>query len=109
MPPMRWLALALLMSVGCATTPKAPADTVAGQLVVGTEAGAALDTLPQALALEGYTFAVVSSASESTHLVEVKRADGTALSADETQALVSKLSARKGVRYVELNRLRQPK
>lgn len=110
MRPLRWLALAVAL-VGCATTPAPPppADAVAGQLVVGTEAALAPDGVADALALEGYVVTHLSSATEKTHLVEVKRADGTPLSVEETQALKVRLSGRAGVRYVELNAVRQPR
>lgn len=106
---MRWLALTSLLFVSCATTPAPPPDVVAGQLVVGTDAALAPDGLAEVLALDGYVVAHLSSATEKTHLVEVKRADGSALSVAETKALVPRLTGRAGVRYVELNRVRQPR
>jgi hypothetical protein len=113
MRPMHRLALVLsllsLIGLTCATTPKPPEEMVPGQLLVGTEAGASVDALRAALALEGYSFSVVSSASDTHHLVQVQKADGSPLSADETKAVLSKLSARPGIRFVELNRVRQPR
>jgi hypothetical protein len=105
----RFLALTLLVLAGCATTPPSPPDVLAGQLVVGTEEALAPDGLAEVLALEGYVVRHLSSATEKTHLVEVKRADGTPLSVEETKALLSRLTGRPGVRYVELNALRQPR
>ncbi|MEW5742905.1 MAG: hypothetical protein AB1938_28575 [Myxococcota bacterium] len=107
---MRWLLVILPLAVAaCATTPKPADDVVPGQLLVGTEAGTSVEALPEALAVEGYTFQVVSSATDTNHLVKVEKADGTALSVDETKAVLEKLSGRKGVRFVEVNRVRQPR
>jgi hypothetical protein len=110
MRTMRWLPFVLWLFISCATAPKPPpSDAVAGQLVVGTAEGVQPAALEQLLAIEGYRVTFVSSAGETTHLVEVKRADGTALTAEETEALLPRLTEREGVRYVEPNRVRQPR
>lgn len=113
-----------LLLVGCAHTPagstdadagtpsdaaSASTDVLPGQLVVGTDVPGTPEGVLGAVATDGYRFEYVAASSASSHLVRVMKADGTALTAEETQALQQQLAGRAGLKYVEVNRLRQPR
>ena len=116
--------MAAVLLAGCAHTPAgsgaeadagtAPSsdstsEVLPGQLVVGTEAPGTPEAVLDAVATDGYRFEYVAASSASSHLVRVTKADGTALTAEETQALREELAGRAGLKYVEVNRLRQPR
>ena len=107
---MRGLLLAVAVSA-CAHQAAAPAEpaVVAGELIVGTVEAVDADAVLGAVALEGYRFEYVAAASQTSHLVRVLRADGSALSVEGTRELVAALQGREGVKYVELNSMRQPR
>lgn len=100
--------LAVLLCVSCAHAPE-QAQGVPGQLIVGMAAPAEAAAVLEAVALEGYRFEYVAAASPTAHLVKVTSADGAPLDAEATQGLVAKLGARPGIRYVELNAMREPR
>lgn len=118
--------MAMLVLAGCAHAPAgasgeadagtpsseataAAADVVPGQLVVGTGAPGTPEGVLDAVATDGYRFEYVAASSASSHLVRVTKADGAALTAEETEALQRALAGRAGLKYVEVNRLRQPR
>jgi len=80
-----------------------------GQLVVGTAAPSTPEEVLAAVATDGYRFEYVAASSASSHLVRVTKADGSALTGEETEALRQQLAGRANLGYVELNRLRQPR
>jgi hypothetical protein len=104
-------ALALLVVMGCAHQAPAPepaqADVVAGQLMVGTEQPLESGGVLDAVALDGYRFEYAGAASATSHLVKVMLADGSALSVEQTRELAGRLQGRPGLKYVELNGVRQ--
>jgi hypothetical protein len=107
---VRWVALLVL--VACRHEPEvAPLDkdVVAGELVVGMPEGSSADAVLSALQLDGYKFDYVAAATETTHLVKVSASDGTPLDAAGTAAVKKQLADRAGLRFVELNRVRQPR
>jgi hypothetical protein len=103
----------LLALASCKHEPEraesAASDVVAGELMVGTDGEVSPDAVLAAVALDGYRFEYVAAASPTSHLVKATHADGAALDAAATQELVSALTGRAGVRYVELNHVRQPR
>lgn len=84
-------------------------DVVPGELMVGTEEGVGPDAVLGSAAMEGYRAEYVAAASGTTHLIKVVRADGSALDAAATLELSKQLVSRGGLRFVELNRKRQPR
>jgi hypothetical protein len=107
---VRALALALLLA-GCKHDPEpsTESDLVAGELMVGTEGEVTPAAVLSAVALEGYRFEYVAAASTTTHLVKVAHTDGAPLDTAATQQLAAQLAGRAGVRFVELNHVRQPR
>lgn len=97
----------LLALVGCAHAAPKEDPVVAGELMIGTEGAMGAAELLAALAVEGYVFEYVAAASGTSHLVRVRPAGGGELSEQDTMTLVPQLAARPGVRYVELNHVRQ--
>lgn len=95
----------------CAHAPATAADdtVVAGQLLVGSEGAQDAAAVLTALTLEGWQFEYVAAASETTHLVKVTQADGATPSQTATAELARRLQGRPGLRFVELNRVRQPR
>jgi uncharacterized lipoprotein YajG len=117
--PVRRL-VAVLLVAGCAHAPSGSATdadagtppssrVLPGQLVVGTAAPSTPEEVLAAVATDGYRFEYVAASSASSHLVRVTKADGSALTEEETEALRQQLASRANLGYVELNRLRQPR
>lgn len=114
---------AVLVLAGCVHTPEGSATgadagtdaasasdgVLPGQLVVGTDAPGTPEGVLDSVAVDGYRFEYVAASSASSHLVKAMKADGTALTVAETIALQQQLAGRAGLKYVELNRVRQPR
>jgi hypothetical protein len=102
------VAVALLLA-SCAHSPAAPADVVPGQLVVGTAEASSPEGVLRAVELPGFRFEYAAAASTTSHLVRVTKADGSALTAEETSAVQRALSGAPALSFVELNRVRTPR
>lgn len=104
-----WVAGALL-ALGCVTTPEGgAAPLVPGEVLVGTEDAVGPDAVVALVKQPGFVAVHGGSVSATSHLVRFTRADGTALDAAATEALVAALGKLPGVRFAEPNRLREPR
>ena len=106
--------LGAVLAFGCKHAPEeGPAAEVEevkpleGQLVVGLTDVFGQEAVLETVAVDGYKFEYVAASSDTSHLVQACHADGAPLTAEQTEALVTKLKGRPHVRFVEANRLRQ--
>ncbi len=104
------LLSSVLLLAGCKHEPEVkPVDVRVSEVVLGTTQPTTVDELMALAAVEGYRVEYVAAASETTHLVKVRRADGSELDEGQTRAVVEQLKAGSKFRFVELNRVQQPR
>ena len=80
-----------------------------GELIVGTFEAISVDKALELSLIEGYRIEYVAAATETMHLMKASWADGTLLNEDETRALAEKLLETNRFKFVELNKVNQPR